>query len=148
MTPKESKILLVDDSEDDVYITLEAFQEANIASQVLVARDGQAALDLLKSSPQYKNAANPLLILLDINMPRKNGFEVLHALKADRELRHIPVIMLTTSTREEDVVKSYSIGACSYIAKPNSVDELTHMAKHLSIYWSQIVRVPGQYHEG
>lgn len=147
MTTKEWKILLVDDSEDDVFITLEAFHEANIANPVQVARDGQEALDFLKGSPQYKNAANPLLILLDINMPRKNGFEVLQAIKSDRELRHIPVIMLTTSTREEDVVRSYSGGACSYMSKPSSFDELTCMAKHLSKYWSH-VRVPGQCHDG
>ncbi|GAB4567271.1 MAG: response regulator [Haliangiales bacterium] len=147
MTTKEWKILLVDDSEDDVLITLEAFQEANITNQVQVVRDGQEALDFLKGSPQYKNAANPVLMLLDINMPRRNGFEVLQAIKSDRELRHIPVIMLTTSTREEDVVRSYSIGACSYMSKPSAFDELVYMAKNLATYWSN-VRVPGQDHDG
>ncbi len=147
MTAKEWQILLVDDNEDDILMTLEAFHEANITNQVQIARDGQEALDFLGGSPQYKNAANPILILLDINMPRRNGFEVLQAIKSDRELRHIPVVMLTTSTREEDVVKSYAIGACSYIPKPSLFDDLICMAKNLSTYWSH-VRVPGQHHDG
>lgn len=148
MATNESKILLVDDSEDDVFMTLEAFHDANITNQVQVLNDGQAALDFLKGNAEHKNGSSPILILLDINMPRKNGFEVLHAMKTDRELQHIPVIMLTTSTREEDVVRSYSEGACSYLSKPSSVDEFTEMARQFSLYWLQTARVPGQRREG
>ncbi len=148
MTTRAIEILLVDDNEDDVLMTLEAFQDAQITHQVQVLYDGQEALDYLESNAAIKNATSPLLILLDVNMPRKNGFEVLQAIKADNQLRHIPVIMLTTSTREEDVVKSYANGACSFISKPSSVDELADMARQFSVYWSQIARIPGRPREG
>lgn len=144
MITQNVNILLVEDNEDDVIMTLEAFSEANMANQVKVLSDGQELMDYLEKNGQYKNARSPALVLLDINMPRKNGFEALQEIKANPALEHIPVIMLTTSSREEDVVKSYSFGACAYISKPVSFEEFTEMVRHFSLYWSLVSRVPGE----
>lgn len=144
MITRDVQILLVEDNDDDVVLTLEAFDEASIANAVKVLRDGQALLDYLLSEDARHHRIAPTLILLDINMPRKNGFETLQELKSNPRLRHLPVIMLTTSTREEDVVKSYSFGACSYISKPVEVEKFTTVAKQFSLYWSLVSRVPGE----
>ena len=105
-------------------------------------RDGEEALSYLRRKDKYQYAQRPGLILLDINMPRKNGFEVLHEMKADPGLSHIPVIMLTTSESEADVVKSYAKGACSFITKPMNFDKFGEVIKQFAVYWALVSRIP------
>ena len=102
----------------------------------------EEALAYLRRQGEYQNARMPGLILLDINMPRKNGFEVLNEMKADPALVHIPVIMLTTSDNEADVVKSYAKGACSFITKPMDFDKFGEVVKQFALYWALVSRVP------
>lgn len=140
VTPIE--ILLVDDNEDDIVLLKEAFDDGHLVNILQVVRDGVEAMAYLRKQEPYGNASRPGLILLDINMPRKNGFEVLEEIKADADLRSLPVIMLTVSAREEDVVQSFSNGACSYIRKPVDIGRLHEMAKQFSIYWAMISEIP------
>ncbi|MCA9708418.1 MAG: response regulator [Myxococcales bacterium] len=143
MLTRDVQILLVEDNDDDVVMTLEAFADANITNPIEVLPDGQALIDHLEACTDYDDAASAALILLDINMPRKNGFEALEEIKANPRIRHIPVIMLTTSDREEDIVKSFAYGACSYISKPVEIEAFTALVKQFSLYWSLVSRVPG-----
>lgn len=144
MSARPIEILLVEDNEDDVIMTLEAFQEAKLANVVRVVRDGEEALTYLRNETRAGHRSGPGLVLLDINMPKMNGFEVLEEMKLDPKLHHIPVIMLTTSTREEDVAKSYASGACSYIPKPVTMEQFSEMAKQFSLYWALVSRIPGE----
>ena len=136
------KILLVEDNEDDVVMTLEAFREAKMTNVCQVVRDGEEALAFLRGEREFKSEEMPNLILMDINMPRKNGFETLQEIKADPALKHIPVVMLTTSEREVDVLRSFSEGACSYITKPVGFEEFIEVARQFSLYWTLVTRVP------
>ena len=136
------QILLVEDNEDDVIMTMESFEEVNLTNVVNVVQDGEEAMAYLRREGKYKEALLPGLILLDINMPKKNGFEVLQEIKADPALRHIPVIILTTSDREEDIVNSYANGACSFIPKPVGFDNFIKVAKQFSLYWALVSRIP------
>ena len=136
------QILLVEDNEDDVIMTMESFEEVNLTNVVNVVQDGEEAMTYLRREGKYKEALLPGLILLDINMPKKNGFEVLQEIKADPALRHIPVIILTTSDREEDIVNSYANGACSFIPKPVGFDNFIKVAKQFSLYWALVSRIP------
>jgi CheY-like chemotaxis protein len=107
-----------------------------------VVRDGEEAMAYLQRQGEYHDAKIPGLILLDINMPKKNGFEVLKEIKADAHLRHIPVVMLTTSESEHDIVKSYAKGACSFITKPMDFDKFGEVIKQFALYWALVARVP------
>ena len=113
MNAHPMEILLVEDNEDDILLEQEALADVKLVNLMSVVRDGEEAMAYLRRQGQYRHAKLPGLILLDINMPKKNGFEVLKEIKADPELRHIPVVMLTTSDNERDIVKSYAKGACS-----------------------------------
>jgi CheY-like chemotaxis protein len=135
-------VLLVDDNEDDIYMLREAFSQAPLVNVVCVVRDGEEALAYLRRHGVYKNAARPGLVLLDINMPKKNGFEVLQELKADPDICSIPVVMLTTSERDEDVVRCYAKGACTFISKPVDIESLRRTAIQFVNYWSGIARIP------
>jgi CheY-like chemotaxis protein len=135
-------ILLVDDNEDDTFMTEEAFADAKLVNIVRVLRDGEEAMAYIRREGIYKNASRPGLVLLDINMPKKNGFEVLSELKDDPKFSTIPVVMLTTSQREEDVVRSYAGGACTFISKPVNMEKLKEIASHFALYWAMIARVP------
>src|SRR5215213_11886977 len=132
MNIQPMEILLVEDNEDDILLEQEALAEANLINLMHVVRDGEEALSYLRRKDKYQYAQRPGLILLDINMPRKNGFEVLHEMKADPALSHIPVIMLTTSESEADVVKSYAKGACSFITKPMNFDKFGEVIKQFA----------------
>lgn len=134
MKSQPVEILLVEDNEDDIVLTQEAFTEAKLVNVINTVRDGEEALAYLRREGQYKVARLPGLILLDINMPKKNGFEVLEAMKVDPALRSLPVIMLTTSDREEDIVRSYADGACSYIRKPVDLDRFIDVVKQFELY--------------
>jgi len=142
MTTDPINILLAEDNEDDVLMIQEAFDEANLTNIIDVVSDGEQAMRYLRRQPPYEGARLPGLVLLDINMPRKDGFEVLEEVKGDARLRHLPVIMLTTSHREEDVVRSYSRGACSYVTKPIDFKQFQDVVKQFGLYWTLVARVP------
>lgn len=137
-------ILLVDDNEDDVILLQEAFEEDKLANVMEVARDGDEALDYLKKQGKYSGVRSPGLVLLDINMPKKDGFAVLEEIKSNSDLAHIPVVMLTTSERDEDVIRSYKHGACSFIRKPISFDSLREAMRNFTLYWTLVARIPGK----
>jgi len=136
------EILVVDDSEDDVILLKEAFAENPLVDFVQMAEDGEEALRYLRCEGPHRGARRPSLILLDINMPKKNGFEVLAEIRADKHLRDIPVVMLTTSKQESDILRAYDIGACSFIAKPVNFESMRHIAHHFALYWTAVANVP------
>jgi CheY-like chemotaxis protein len=136
------EILLAEDNEDDIVLTQEAFGEARLVNVLHVVRDGEEALAYLRRQGPYREAARPGLVLLDIAMPKKDGFEVLRELKADPELLSIPVVVLTTSTSEEDVIRSYTAGACSFVSKPVRAERLREVLKQFALYWVLVAKVP------
>ena len=136
------EILLVEDNEPDVILTQEAFEEARVANHLHVARDGVEALEFLRRQGPHAQAPRPDVMLLDINMPRKNGLEVLEELKADPELRSIPVIVLTTSQAEEDILRSYQSHASSYVVKPVGFENFFQAIRAFEGYWLSFVRYP------
>lgn len=136
------EILVVDDNEDDVLLLQESLRDQPAVSVLHSARDGEEAMAYLRREGQYASAPRPGLVLLDINMPKMNGFEVLYRMKVDPLLRAIPVVMLTTSSRDADILTAYTGGACSFVTKPVSFDRLKLMAGHFVNYWTSVVRVP------
>ena len=140
--PQPIEILLVDDNDDDVVLLTESLRESKFLNLMQVVHDGTEALAYLRREGAYSKARPPGLILLDINMPKMNGFELLQIIKADPRLRMIPVVMLTTSTREEDVARSYDGGACSFVAKPVDLDKLKEVVKQFALYWTLVSIVP------
>ena len=142
MTSQPVEILLVEDNEDDAVIIQEVFSDMRLATLINVVGDGEEALAYLHRNGKYKVVRMPDIVLLDINMPKKNGFEVMQAMKADPRLRTLPVIMLTMSDRDEDVIRSYAHGACSYIRKPVDLDQFHTVIKQFELYWTMISRIP------
>ena len=136
------RILLVDDSEADVLLTREAFEATGTPIEMQVAQDGVEALAYLRREGVYAQAPQPDVILLDIHMPRKNGLEVLHEVKADAQLRRIPVVMLTTSQAESDIARSYAAQASSYIVKPAAFDQFQRAILAFEAYWLSYARFP------
>jgi two-component system, response regulator len=137
--------LMADDDPDDRFLIKEAFQESLLTNSIYFVEDGIELLDYLRHNGKYANPAEaptPDLILLDLNMPRKDGREALAEIKSDPLLRYIPVVVLTTSKAEEDIMRSYDIGAASYITKPVTFDGLVEAIRGLKRYWVQIVRLP------
>jgi CheY-like chemotaxis protein len=135
-------ILLVEDNEDDVLITKRAFSKGGLANVLSVVRDGDEALDFVFRRGRFANAPRPGLILLDLNLPRVDGFAVLKALKSDPEVRAIPVIVLTTSKRDEDVLRSYTFHANSYIEKPVEFERFVEVLRSFKIYWNETATLP------
>lgn len=142
MNGEPVEILLVDDNDDDIIIIQEAFSETKLMKIKYRVRDGEEALAYLRQEDQYKVARRPDLVLFDINMPKKNGFEVLEVLKDDANLCSLPVIMLTTSGRDEDIIRSYGSGASSYIRKPFNLDEFVGICNEFEHYWTLVSRIP------
>ena len=142
MTGQQVEILLVEDNEDDIVIIQEVFADMELTTIINTVRDGEEALAYLRREGKYKMARVPDVVLLDINMPKNNGFEVLEEMKKDPRLQSLPVIMLTTSHREEDVVRSYEMGACSYIQKPVDLDRFKKLVKQFEHYWTGVSRIP------
>ena len=142
MTGQQVEILLVEDNEDDIVIIQEVFADMKLTAIIHTVRDGEAALAYLRREGKYKAARVPDVVLLDINMPKKNGFEVLEEMKKEPRLQSLPVIMLTMSQREEDVVRSYTNGACSYIQKPVDLDRFKKLVKQFEHYWIGVSRIP------
>ncbi len=140
VTPLE--ILVVDDSESDALLVQITFEQSNLVNVVHVVEDGEEAMAYLHREGKYQDAARPGLVLLDINMPRKNGFEVLAEMKQDPDLRTIPVVMLTMSQQDADVRRAFSDGACSFIPKPVNFEDMTVIAQQFALYWSLVAEVP------
>jgi CheY-like chemotaxis protein len=135
-------ILVVEDNDDDVVLIQEAFSEAKVINRLAFVRDGEEAMAYLRKQGAYATAPMPGMVLSDINMPKKNGFEMLADIKADPRLRAVLVIMLTVSDRQEDIVRSFEQGACSYIRKPVTLTSFVAVVKELERYWSLVSRVP------
>jgi CheY-like chemotaxis protein len=136
------QILLVEDSLPDVELTLEALEEAKFANKVTVVRDGQEAIDYLHGRGEYAGAVRPDLVILDLNLPKRSGQEVLADIKADADLRRIPVAVLTTSAAEADVVRSYDLGANCYLTKPVDVEQFLRVVQSIEDFWLGLVRLP------
>ncbi|MDD5246276.1 MAG: response regulator [Candidatus Omnitrophica bacterium] len=132
------KILLVEDNPDDIDITKRALKEAKVINRLWIVRDGQEALDFLRHQGTYQDSASspkPGLILLDINLPKINGMDVLRTVKEDPDLKRIPIVMLTVSKRDEDIIKSYDQGCNSFIQKPVNFENFVQVVKQISLYW-------------
>ena len=135
-------ILLVEDNPGDAELTRIAFREAQFAHPLQVVQDGVEALAFLRREPPFSHAPRPGLILLDLNLPRMDGCQVLHAIKSDPDLRRIPVCVLTTSREEMDVVRSYDLHANSYITKPATIESFFDAVRRLERYWMGVVSLP------
>jgi two-component system, chemotaxis family, response regulator Rcp1 len=142
MTPIH--ILLVEDNEGDILLTMEAFEEAKTDTTLSVVRDGKEALDYINQEGKYANVKMPNLLLLDVNLPKKNGYEVLKFMKGTDSLKHIPIIMLTTSSSEKDINLAYSNHANCYITKPVEVGDFISVVTIIENFWTSIVRLPNK----
>jgi two-component system, chemotaxis family, response regulator Rcp1 len=141
--PDPVRILLVEDNPGDVRLMREALAINGTESRLLVVEDGDAALRFLQREPPYTEAERPDLIFLDLNLPRKDGREVLAHVKADLRLRTIPVVVLTTSEAERDIQQAYALHANCYIRKPNDLDEYISVIRTCEHFWFRVVKLPG-----
>jgi|SRR5687767_8554184 len=139
---KEIKILLVEDNEGDVVLTMQALKKANVTNGINVAMDGEEAMKYLRKEGRFANAETPDLILLDINLPKIDGMEVLAEIKNDENLKSIPVVMLTTSDSENDIVRSYNNHANCYITKPVDFKKFIEVIQAIKDFWISIVKLP------
>jgi DNA-binding response OmpR family regulator len=144
---KEVHILLVEDNEGDIVLTLEALKEARISNCVKVVKDGEAAMDYLNKKGEFKGAITPDLVLLDINLPKVDGKEVLANIKTDDHLKIIPVVMLTTSDSEKDIIESYNNHANCYITKPVGFENFMKVILTMKDFWISIVQLPSNHGE-
>jgi CheY-like chemotaxis protein len=140
--PNQVNILLVEDNEGDIVLTLEALKEARILNGVDVARDGEQALRYLRKEDPYKNVQTPDMVFLDINLPKIDGTEILSYIKNDEALKVVPVIMLTTSDAERDIMASYCNHANCYITKPVDIDKFMEVIQMIKNFWITIVKLP------
>ena len=131
----EKTILLVEDNARDEALTLRALKKSNIVNRVVVARDGVEALDLLFGSENDESRLVPQLILLDLKLPKVNGLQVLERLRSDDSTKRLPVVVFTSSNEEEDLIKSYNLGANSYVRKPVEFEQFLEATKQLGLYW-------------
>jgi len=136
------RILLVEDSPGDVRLTEEVLRDAKIANDLFVVGDGEAAMRFLRQEDDHTNAPRPDLVLLDLNLPRKDGREVLAEMADDDDLRSLPVIVLTTSAAEQDILRSYELSANAYITKPIDLNEFITVVRSIESFWLSIVRLP------
>lgn len=141
---KLGRILMVEDDPKDVELSLTALEEYNLANEVVVTRDGEQALDYLHCRGQYKarSSGNPAVMLLDLKLPKVDGLEVLKQIKSDEELRMIPVVVLTSSKEEKDMVASYKLGVNAYVVKPVDFHEFVNAIKELGVFWAIINEPP------
>lgn len=140
------EILLVEDNPGDVHLILEALKDARIDNEVHIVADGEAALRYLRRQGEFTEASRPHLILLDLNLPRKDGHEVLAELRNDPPIRSIPVVVLTSSERSTDIVTSYELHANCYVTKPTGVDDFLDVVRSISDFWFDIVALPASAH--
>lgn len=142
MKSKNVHILLVEDNEGDIVLVTDAFEDAKIFNTISVVRDGQQALDFLYKTNGFESVDDPDLIVLDVNLPKLNGHEVLKKIKSDKKLCHIPVIMLTTSSSPADINNSYKNHVNCYITKPVDVDDFIKVVLSIESFWISIVQLP------
>jgi CheY-like chemotaxis protein len=138
------RILIVEDDPNDVELTLTALAEYNPANEVVVTRDGQQALDYLYSRGEFSTRSNdnPAVMLLDLKLPKVDGLEVLQKIKSDERLKMIPVVVLTSSHEEKDIMRSYTLGVNAYVVKPVDFHEFVNAVKELGIFWAVINKAP------
>lgn len=138
------EILLVEDNEGDVFLTKKAFEKAKIANNIHVASDGEVAMDMLFKKGEYSDITRPDIVLLDINLPKKDGKQVLSEMKSSKLLRRIPVVILTSSKAEKDVIKTYDLHASSYIVKPLNLEKFHDVVTAIEDFWFSVVVLPNQ----
>lgn len=136
------EILLIEDNPSDIVLLEEIIADTEIVCTLNVARDGEEAIAFLRGQGSHSSSPQPNLILLDLNIPKKNGHEVLREIKEDPLLKHIPVIVLTTSQAEDDILKSYQLHANCYLVKPSSAEEFVDMVKSIEMFWFNTTRLP------
>lgn len=141
---KPIDILLVEDNPGDVDLMSEAFEDAHVANNLFVVEDGEEAISFLTRTGAYTEKPRPDIILLDLNLPKKNGHEVLAFIKTHDDLRRIPVIVLTSSEADKDIIKSYNLHANSFITKPVDLDKFLEVIKTLEDFWLRIVKLPNR----
>jgi CheY-like chemotaxis protein len=139
---KPIEILLVEDSRGDIGLIEEVFEDAKIRNNLHIAEDGEEATLFLNQQGQFLGAPRPDIILLDLNLPKKDGREVLQEVKEDDNLKNIPIVVLTTSKAEEDILKSYNLHANAYITKPVDFDQFIRVIKSIEDFWLQVVKLP------
>ncbi len=139
---RAAEILLVEDNPGDARLTVEALRDAKVLNRLTVVRDGEEAMAYLHRQGRHSNAVRPDLVLLDLNLPKKDGREVLAEMKADEGLRRIPVVILTTSSAEQDILRSYDLHANSYITKPVALDEFMQVVRTIEDFWLAVVKLP------
>jgi DNA-binding response OmpR family regulator len=144
MTNNESYILLIEDNPDDVELTKMAFEQNNFANNIEVVKDGQEALEFLfgDETSGIKTMGLPIIILLDLKLPKVDGHEVLKEIKNHKELKRIPVVILTSSKQEEDIIKGYDLGANSYVRKPVSFSDFVNVVNSMGVYWLAVNEKP------
>lgn len=138
------KILLVEDNPGDVRLIKEVFKDAKIFNAMHIAYDGETAMKILRKQAEYSDCATPDMILLDLNLPKKDGREVLREVKNDDDLKCIPVVILTTSNAEEDLIETYKMNANCYITKPVDLDQFINVVKSIENFWLSIVKLPSR----
>ena len=136
------EILLVEDNPGDVRLTREALREGKVRNNLHVAADGVEALHFLRKEGRFADAVRPDLILLDLNLPKKDGREVLEDIKSDPDLRYIPVVVLTSSQAEQDILRAYDLHANCYVTKPVDLDQFIHVVRSIEDFWFTIVKLP------
>ncbi|MBB6097635.1 CheY-like chemotaxis protein [Deinobacterium chartae] len=141
---RQFDVLLVEDSPADIFLVEAAFEAAGTSIALHIARDGEEALDFVRNEGAFSAAPRPRLILLDLNLPRINGFQVLEALKSSADTRTIPVVVLTTSRAPEDIQQAYALLASSYVTKPSGLEELVEFARLLEQYWFRTAELPAR----
>ena len=144
MEPRVVKILMVEDNPGDVDLVREALAENKVCNELQVAKDGAEAMAMLRREGTYAGAAHPDLILLDLNLPKKDGREVLAEIKADQQLKRIPVVVLSTSKQDEDILRAYNLNANCYVTKPVELDQFIHVVKSIDTFWFGIVTLPAE----
>jgi CheY-like chemotaxis protein len=142
---KPFRVLLVEDNPADVLLTTEAFKDGEIDIHLDSVEDGEDAMAFLRREGAYEGAPSPHMILLDLNLPRKDGREVLQELKEDPDLRHIPVVILSSSRAERDVLESYRLHANSYVSKPVDMNEFSRVVRAIDAFWLRVARVPAPF---
>ena len=138
------RILLVEDNPGDVRLTIESFRDAKLSNALSVVRDGVEAMSFLRQEGQYADAHRPDLILLDLNLPKKDGREVLAEIKADPDLQRIPIVVLTTSDALSDILRAYELHANCYITKPVDLEQFIHVVQSIEDFWLTVVRLPSE----
>ncbi|RPJ67752.1 MAG: response regulator [Alphaproteobacteria bacterium] len=144
MAAKPIEILLVEDSKGDIGLIEEIFEEAKIRNNLHIAEDGEEAILFLNNQGQFSGAPRPDIILLDLNLPKKDGREVLQEVKGDDNLKNIPIVVLTTSKAEEDILRSYNLHANAYITKPVDFNQFIRVIKSIEDFWLQVVKLPSK----